>query len=210
MHFNLLDYLILGILLVSALVGLRKGLIDALGRITGILAAIVIAVLYYDNCICYLEQQYGLTSLLSDYIREKAPVTAFSTNNGVIGLFNSSQDFVDTANQLAYLIILIGVFLLSLIIISWFIRLIFSLLNKLFSWGPLGGINKILGMLLIVGKNLVIIAIIAGIIHPAIQTAAQIGWDGAIIANKYMQESYLFGDILNIFNICKDLLGMNR
>jgi len=208
-HFNLLDYIIIALLLLSALAGVHRGFIDIIGGIAGIVVAIMLAIVYYDDCAFYLEGRYGLISLLTDFIRKKAPITALSTDNSVVGLPGSSELFIDLAHYLAYLIILAGCFLLILLVISLIFKLAFKGLSELFSWGVLGGVNKFLGMVLVVAKNLVTIAIIAGIMYPTIKTAAQMGWQGAIVTYKYMQESYLFSDLLNIFGLVKALLGMN-
>lgn len=211
MHFNLLDYAIIAILLLSALTGLRRGFIDALGSMLSTVLALVVAVLYFGDCASYLEKYFGLGNLLTTLIKDKVPVLAFSLDQSILGHgLLAAPAINDPAYYLAQLLVAAAGFLLVFGLASMVLKLLFACLNSLFSLGLLGGVNRIMGMLLVLIKNLLILVIILGVAYEPIYLAARMGWDWAGIASGYMNNSILTAKLMDGFVLIKAMLGITR
>ncbi|MEN6324850.1 MAG: CvpA family protein [Syntrophomonas sp.] len=207
MHFNLLDYGIITILLLSAITGLRRGFIDALGGILSTVLALVAAVLYFGDGAAYLERYFGLGSLLTTLIKDKVPVLALSPDQSILGQgLLAAPAVTDPAHYLAQLLVAAVAFLLVFGLASVVLKLVFACLNSLFSLGMLGGVNRIMGMLLVLIKNLLILVIIFGVAYEPIYLAARMGWDWAGIATGYMNKSVLTAGLMDGFGYIKALL----
>ena len=209
MHFNLLDYIIIAILLLSALNGLRQGFIDALGGMLSTVLALVVAVLYFEDCALYLEQNMGISTFLTTFIKQKVPVLALSLDQSMLGqgLF-ALPGLTDPANYLAGLLVTAIAFLLLFTVVSVVLRLIFAALNSLFSLGLLGGVNRVLGMVLVFTKNLLIMILLVGIAYQPIYLAARMGLNWAGVVSGYMVNSSLAVLFMNAFIIIKTMVGI--
>lgn len=210
MHFNLLDYGIIAILLLSAITGLRRGFIDALGGIISTVLALVVAILYFRDCASYLDQYFDLSSLLTTLIKENVPVLAFSLDQSMLGPgLITLPGLTDPAHYLAQLLVSVAVFLLLFGLASMVLKLIFTGLNSLFSLGLLGGINRIMGMALVLIKNFLILVILLGLASQPIDLAARMGWEWAGIAAGYLANSVLTASLMVTFEIIKALAGIS-
>lgn len=211
MHFNLLDYGIIAILLLSAITGLRRGFIDALGGMLSTVLALVAAVLYFGDCASYLEKYFNLGNFLTALIKEKVPILALSLDQSILGQgLLAAPAVTDPAHYLAHLLVAAAGFLLVFGLASVVLKLVFACLNSLFSLGLLGGVNRIMGMLLVLIKNLLILVIIFGVAYEPIYLAARMGWDWAGIAAGYMNNSILAARLMDGFVLIKALFGITR
>lgn len=209
MHFNLLDYGLIAILVLSALNGLRRGFIDALGEMLGTVLALAAAVLYFGDCAAYLEKYFGLGNLLTALIKDKVPVLALSLDQSILGHGLLAAPTVnDPAHYLAQLLVAAAGFLLVFALASIVLRMVFAALNTILSLGLLGGVNRIMGMALILIKNLLILVIIFGVAYEPVYLAARMGWDWAGIAAGYMNNSILAARMMDGFVLIKTLLGI--
>lgn len=209
MSFNLVDYFIIAVILLSAVSGLYQGLVKAVGGMISIIAGILAAALYYDDCLVYLEQSFGVVSLLAEMIRNRMPITALSIVPDFSNIVRPNMAYADTAHWLAN-IILIGVcFILIFLISSKLLNLFWKLIDSLFSWGLLSWINRIMGMVLVVFKNMVIMAVITGLLYPSIELAGKMGFDKALAFSGYIDRSIMADNLIILFNLLKGMLGLN-
>lgn len=204
MPLNILDYLIIAVLLLSALAGLRKGLVNVVGGLMGILIGLLAAFSFYRELAQYLENAFGINTLLAGFLRDKLPLPAF--DRGLIEALGYAPGLADPASYLATTVLTALSFLLILLLGSKLVQIICQLLDSLFAQGILAGVNRSLGMGLLLLKNLVIIAILAGILLPPLELGAQMGMSGALLITQYMHNSLLLEPLLKLFAYLKSLL----
>ncbi len=209
MHFNLLDYIIIAILFLSAITGFRQGFIEALGGMLSTVLALLAAILCYDQLALYLEQNFGLSTILANFIKQKLPILTLSMDQNMLvqGLL-AIPLLTDPAHYLARLLLAAAGFLLVFVLASFVLKLIFAALNSFLSWGLLGGLNRIAGMTLVLIKNLLIMAILFGVSYQPIDLAARMGWSWAGTAMGYMSNSILIASFMDVFMLIKELVGI--
>lgn len=207
MPFNLLDYIILAILMLSILSGLKRGFILAVTGIVNTLLAVIIAFTWFDDCLAYINEYWGLNIYLAEFIRNKLPLAVLSLDMPLINLPVSMGliNFKDAAEALAHFSLTVISFFLVFFLSLLILQLVARLLDKLFSGGILSWINNILGMIIVPVKNLLIIMIAAGLIFPVVELAARMGIEGAIITLNLIEHSLILGILLNIFATIKGL-----
>lgn len=205
MQFNLLDYIILTMLLLSIITGLKQGFIKIITGIVNTLLAVIIGVLFYDNCINYLNEYFNINTYITEFIRNKLPLTVLSVDTSLISYSIPIEiiNFKDMAETLTYfsmvVISFVIVFISSLIILS----ILAHLLEGVFSWRFLSWLNSVLGMFLVPAKNILILMVIMGITFPVIDLAAQIGLTGAIITLELIEHSLIANILLDWFKSIK-------
>ncbi|MDD3888675.1 MAG: CvpA family protein [Syntrophomonadaceae bacterium] len=209
MIFNLLDYIILAVIVLSAMAGLYKGLVKAVGGIVSIVAGILVAARFYGTCLLYIEKSFGVISLLAAAIRNRVPLTALSLMPGFSTKVNLNQPFVDTAQWLANMLVLAVCFLLIFLVSSKLVNLCFDLVGSLFNRGIFSWVNRLLGMALIMAKNIIIMAVVLGLLYPSIELASRMGFHNALEASRYLQASLLVDNLLVLFNLLKVMLGIS-
>jgi len=209
MYLNLLDYIIIALILLSALIGLRRGFVDIIGGIASVVLGVLAAVVYHDDLARYLEKKYALTDVIAGVICNHVPLTAISLNPEYLKTGNTEAVFTDLAHYFASLLSLAGCFFFLLLLVCVFTRVISYWLGKIFNWGALKGINRVLGMVLEAAKNLVIMVVFAGVLYPAVKTAAQIELQGAGTVLRYFNESMFFAGFLNLFYLFETIIGIN-
>lgn len=207
MMFNLVDYIIIAILVLSVLSGLQRGFMEALGGIAGTIIAVVAGILYYNEGAVLLEANFGLTGLLTGVIHDKFPLTAIASDSKLLGSLTILPGYSDAGSYLAYLLTLGISFILIVIVCSIIIKLGFRLVSDLINHGILGLANRILGACLVAGKNIIIIAIILGITNPIIKTGAFMGLSGALAVSQLLDQSFFAPELNNIFAVVKDILA---
>ena len=209
MHLNLLDYLFIGIILLSAWAGYRQGLVDAIGGLLGTLGGLILAVLYREELAFYLDKHYGFTQALGDLLAERMPTPVYSPEWGAIGKgLGLPEILVDPTAFLAQLLLLLLCFLLILFTSSFIIKMVFAAFNRLLSCGGLDWLNRLLGLLLVTAKNLIIMIFLTGLLYPAINLAARMGSVWAVSINNSLSMSLLASWFLELFTCGKALLGV--
>jgi uncharacterized membrane protein required for colicin V production len=203
MQLNVLDYLIIAVLLLSALAGLRKGLFNVVGGLAGVLIGLLAAIVFHRELAQYLEKAFGVNTLLVDFLRDKLPLPAL--NPGLIEVWGHAPQWADPASYLATALLTGLSFLLILLLGSKLVQAICQLMDGLFAHGILAGVNRSLGMGLLLLKNLVILAILAGILLPPLEVAAQMGMSGALLVTQYMHKSLLLEPLLRLFAYLQSL-----
>ena len=204
MQLNILDYAIIAILLLSALAGLQRGLFKVIGGLMGILLGLLAAVIFHQELALYMEEYFGLSSWLAAFFQEKLPIPAL--NPGLVKALEFPAGLADPALYLATSLVIAISFLLILLLGSKLVQLLCRLLETVFARGILSGVNRGLGMGLLVLKNLLIMAVLAGVLVTPLELGARMGLPGALITTQYMHDSFLLEQLLNIFDYVKGLL----
>lgn len=205
MQLNVLDYAIIAILVLSALVGLQRGLFKVIGGLMGILLGLLAAVIFHQELALYLEKYFGLSSWLAAFFQKKLPLPVL--HPGLVKALDFPAGLADPALYLATSLVTAIAFLLILLLGSKLVQLICELLENVFAHGILSGINRGLGMGLLVLKNLLIMVVLAGVLLTPLELGARMGLPGALITTQYMHNSILVEQLLNIFDYLKVLLG---
>lgn len=204
MELNVLDYAILAVLLLSALIGLRRGLFKVIGGLIGVLVGLLAAVVFHRELALYLEKHFGLSSWLAGMFQEKLPFPALSP--GLVQALGYPVELANPALYLATLLVMAISFLLILLLGSKLIQLLCELLEGVFAHGVLSGVSRGLGMGLLVMKNLLIMVVLAGVLITPLELGAHMGLPGALITTQYMQDSFLVEQLLNIFDYFKEAI----
>jgi len=209
MNFNSLDYIFIALLLISALVGFRRGFIDTFGGMLSLGLGLLAAAVFYDDFAYYLERHYSLIDIIADFIRGNVILPSLFSLSENFGTVVPESTVATPDFYFANLLTLAGCFLLLLLSVSLFVKLGFKGLSSLLGWGVLGGINRLLGMVLETAKNLFIMAGLVGLLYPVVTAAAQIGLQGAAEIIKYTDESIIFDGFLNVFYLLRVMIGFN-
>lgn len=205
MQLNILDYAIIAILLLSALAGLQRGLFKVIGGLMGILLGLLAAVIFHQELALYMEEYFGLSSWLAAFFQEKLPIPAL--NPGLVKALEFPAGLADPAFYLATSLVTAIAFLLILLLGSKLVQLLCQFLEGIFAHGILSGVNRGLGMGILVLKNLLIMVVLAGVLLTPLELGARMGLPGTLITTQYMHNSVLVEQLLNLFDYLKILLG---
>ncbi len=203
MNWNTVDYMIMALIIISAISGFKQGFIKAIGSLVSMLAGLLLAYVYYGQCALYLEEYYGVSSALANVIRGKVAITVVSIDTSLAGI-----EFADTAQYLAYLIIMAASFIAIYLLSSRVLLILWSGLDHLFSWGILAAANKVLGMILIIFKTTVVLVITIGLVYPALEMASRMGIYFSLIAFQGLEQSVLSVYLLSCFGLLKDIISL--
>jgi hypothetical protein len=206
---NSLDYLLLAWLGISALVGLYRGSLGVVGGFISSLAALAAAFIYRDDLAVYLEKEFGLQTMLVQVIAEKLPQPALSGSplGKLLPSLQTLPIVQDKLKDLAQMILIAAAFLLLYIIISQGLQLIVKIMETPMQNGALGGINRLAGMAIMAGKDLLIMVVVLGISYPFIQRGAALGIKGLMKAGSLIDQSQLVPYLNLLFTSLEKLLG---
>jgi hypothetical protein len=212
MRFNSLDYIIIAILLLSGLIGYKRGFIASVGGIVSTLVGVGIAFLYRNDAAAYLQEHYGVVSSLASALKKRMPISAWGSNQHIPlsslpglneGLAYIHRQFM----ELAYLLVVALCFLLLYMMSSYLIKFIFVILEKLFLWGILGGMNQLAGAGTIMTQNFIIMAALLGVLNSPLGLGAKIGIKGISQATVYIQGSALVPYLLKVFVFIQGMIA---
>lgn len=209
MHMNTLDYLVLTLLVVSALSGYYRGLLSVLGGLASTLVALFIAIVYRHELALYLEEKFGLITLLAKAMAEKIPQPAWSDApaRDILPSLKTLPFVQEQLANFAQIIVAAICFILLYIIISKGLRLLWKLLEAPFYKGILGSINRLAGMLLLVAKNLLLMAVALGILVPFVKSGVGMGITGLINTSLWIDRSCTAPYLLDLFAGLEKLIG---
>jgi uncharacterized membrane protein required for colicin V production len=201
---NLLDGCILLIIMVSLIIGYKKGFIGALAGIASTLAGLAVAFIYRKEAADYLQQNYGVVTALTTFLEKHLVMTGGVSeppgllsslpivNEGLIQLHRQMAEF-------AYLIVAALCFLLLYLVGKGLVSFLCRILEKILNWGIIKGINRAGGMGIILAQNIVIMAVLLGILNSPLQLSAEMGIKGTNQVVVLMQDSILVPYLLKIF-----------
>ena len=204
MGFNLLDYIIMSILLLSGLIGYKRGFFASVAGILGTITGLGIAFLYQNQLAKYLQEHYELVTWLTTILEKRLPIPAWGAkqtgllpslpgvNEGLAFIHNQVTEF-------AYLIISALCFLILYVVSKQLLRIFATILTKIFNWGILGGINRLAGAGTVLMQNTIIIAALLGIISSPLGLGAKIGIKSVAQVMLFIQGSVLAPGLIKIF-----------
>lgn len=206
MQINVVDYIIVIILLLSAINGFQQGFFLSLGRMTSAILAIGLAIFYGNDFVIFLDSKFDVIGTLAEFINQKIPI--LSTHPSMLLSFIDRQEaIIEPSEQLARFMFGPIAFLTLFLISKFMFTLFFVSLNRITSRGFLGGINRTLGMLTIILQNLLILTVILGIAIPPLEFAAKIDIMGAVAVYNYLQNSLLVEYLVGVFENLKIITG---
>jgi hypothetical protein len=211
MKFNSLDYIIIAVLLLSALTGLKKGFIAAVFGVISTLAGIGMAFLYRDQMAAYVQQHFGLVSSLAGVLEKRFPIAAWVSNQPILSPFSGLSgglayihgQFMD----LSYLLVGAICFLLIYMISSSSIKFVGVIFEKMFHWAMLGGMNRVAGAGIVMFKNIIIMAVLTGVFYYPLGLGTKMGINLASQAAVLIRESVLVPYLLQIFVFMQGLIA---
>ncbi|MDD4802085.1 MAG: CvpA family protein [Syntrophomonas sp.] len=211
MGFNLLDYIIIAILLLSVIIGYQRGFIATLGGILSTLIGVGVAFMYRNDLADYLQEQYGVVTSIAAALEKHLPISAWGSSrtsslSSLAGLSEGLNFITRQINELAYLLVAIGCFLILFLISSYLIRLLCTVLEKLFAWGILEGINRLAGAGILLIQNIIIITVLLGLTKSPLGLGAAIGITGISRTAEYIEGSLLVPYFLKGFLFLQDII----
>lgn len=212
MKFNELDYIIMIISALSVLIGYRKGLINSLGGVVSTLAGLGIAFLFHNPAANYLEEHFSavsdLTLLLEQRLFNSADITQPPSIIASLPIVNEGMNAIHRQiNEFAYMFVATLCFLLLFVISSQLIKICCLVLERILHWGIMGSVNRLGGALIIFARNVVIMAVLAGVLVSPLELGTQIGIKSASQAESYMNSSVLVPYLLKTFDFMKTAAG---
>ena len=214
MEFNLLDYSLIIILALSVLIGYTKGFIGAVGGIVTTLVSLGIAYLYRNAAADYLQEHYEVVSSLTALLEKRLSIPTGGQLNQTDII--SSLPLVDEGvalihrqiTEIAYLLVAVLCFLLLYIVSRCLLNFMCMLIEKVLQQGIIGRVNRVGGIVIILTQNLIIIAVIAGLLSTPLELGADLGMKNASQLAVYMEESVTFPYLLKIFALLKAFIGI--
>lgn len=151
MHFNYIDVIILGVILLFGIKGFHLGIIKSLFNLLKNIFSLIVCKFYYKPMSDYISE----SGYIFEYIKN------FIKNSSLKILSYDSLIYVIT-KIIIDMIVVVGIFLISNIILG--IILIF--IERIFKFKPLNIINKFIGFIFGSIKGLIILLLILTLIHP--------------------------------------------
>jgi len=207
MQLNLLDYIIIAVLLLSLAAGYRQGMVGAVSGVLGFLVGLALAVIFYHALSAWLDQYFNISATLADWLRNKLPLAALAPDNSLLNLDKLDTMYSDTASFLAGNLLLILSFLLILWVGSKVVQLMSHGMNTLLDGTLFAGVNRGLGAAVVLVKNLLIMAVVLGLILPSLDLGAKMGLSLASTIDGYVSRSLLADWLLQWFDLFKGLIS---
>jgi Colicin V production protein. len=212
MKFNGLDYLVMICIAASILIGYRKGLIRSLGGVLSTVAGLSIAFMFRGPAASYLQDHYNLVNDIASIVEKRLlntagiseqPVTVTAlpfVNQGIAAIHRQIVDF-------SYMFIAALCFLVLYFITSQLLKLGCRLFERTIGHGILGRLNCGGGVFIVLAQNIIIMAVLAGVLLSPLELGANIGIKSAGLAAGYLDGSVLFPWLLKIFDFIRLLIA---
>lgn len=212
MNLNSLDYLVIIILALGVIRGNFQGLVGAVGGVLTNIVSLVVAWIFRQDATNYLEDQFGIVSILVKIVERRLSLPIDSINQGqIIQILPLDQALASLHSQItefSYLFVSIFCFLLLYITSSCMLSLIFLCLTRIMKYGVIGSANRVGGIALVTARNIVIMAAIAGVIYNPIILGAEIGLNNANRLQAWLEQSFFFPYLFRIWGIMLSMLGI--
>lgn len=207
MHFNIADYIITAVLLLSAVSGFRHGLFASLGRIASAVLAIGAAFYYGNDFMLYLDNKFHIIDILAEYFYQRIPILAMSRESALLSFIMPPESIAELTKQITRFLVEPAAYILLFFFAYILFLLLFMVLNCLVSGRFLGGINRTLGMILLIMQSVVIMMIVLGMAMPPLEFAARLDIMGTATLYSCLQDSCLVKYLLGIFGNLKIITG---
>jgi len=205
MTFNIIDYVLLLILVLCALIGLRHGFVMTVGGVITFVGSIVLAIFYYDNFSVYLERSIGITSRLDQFLSEHAPLRTLGIPYNLVVKGITIQEAI---NNLASWLVRALCFVLIALTSRQLIWLALDWLEKLTDFGPGSALNRLLGTVLAVLQGLVVLTLLAWFTVPILQAVATVGFEEVEFLLTSMNQSVLVTWMMHAYDWGQQTLGL--
>lgn len=197
MTFSILDAGVLIILIISAVVGYRRGLLETSGRIAGIIVGIILAMALSHEASLYLEKRMGLVTQIAKFLSHKTlPSLAHSPEF----LEPTATALANPAYSMAMKTVEILSFIFLFILAATLVQMLFRAVENLLGRGLLSGLNRVLGLVVNAAKNLLILTALVGLLASPIRLAARMDLGGAQVADQALENSVLATEMLKAFS----------
>lgn len=207
MHFNIVDYIILAILTISAISGFKRGFFASLGRMASTIMAIAAAFYYGKEFFIYLNNRFQLVDAVAEYLNQKLPVLIMARDSAPLSFILSPEKVTELTPQLAQLLVEPAAYIILFFLFNIMLSIVFLSLNRLFSGRFLGGINRVSGLALLVLQSSLIITILLGIAMPPLEFAARLDIMGTSGLYYHLQDSCLVNYMTGWFDYLKNIIG---
>ncbi len=216
---NYLDIGILILLILGAVRGYRRGLLNALTGLVGIIFGAAIASSWARPTAEYVDAQYRITNKISVWLLDKLPdiVSIESSNdNGLLaGLFQALTDKIMAESavvsnvgvlyNISFTLLVILVFLVLMFIAALLLRLVAVLITRTIKHTVFGGVNRLGGLIVGVGTTTIVIGLILMVIAPFVTVGASAGADGIFgSVGLLVNTSVLAPEIAGVFQLLLD------
>lgn len=210
MVFNVLDWVLIGLLVLGAIIGFNKGLIKSAGAVVSIIAGLLAALTFWEPAAVYLEKNYMIITGLNETIQKVLPIPTFDNLEGMVpSLFESARYAYQGATyHVARQIVSALAFILILLVVAGLLKLIWSILSILFNWGIMGTINRWGGSAFELTKGILVLSIVVGIAVPIVKATARTGILSAVNAQTYLASSVLVPYLDSIFQLMGRITGV--
>ncbi len=212
MELNTLDQGIIVVLIISGILGYKKGMIASLGGIISTLIGLGVAILYRNEAASYLQEHYGVVSKLTLFLEKRLSIPAWGSNQagGISSLpaVNEGLAYVHMQfTEFALLLVVALSFLLLYIISSLLIKIFCVVLEKMLNMGKLGVINRTGGAGIILAKNIVIMAMLLGVLAAPLGLGSKIGIKTFYQASGFMEGSCLAPYLMKVYAFLQALVA---
>ena len=175
MNLSMLDYFLLLILILAVIAGYHRGLLQTLGGMVSLVVGLVLAALYCNDLVFYLDSKFHLVTLIAEGLKKKIPLPAFYSYPTSVGAFIAEPDlFLPLHSQLAHLLLVVVLFVVLYLVISRLARVLWALLAGVLGWGVLGNLNQMGGALLNLGTKVLGLSIAAGLLIPLVDVGSRL------------------------------------
>jgi hypothetical protein len=222
---NIVDLFLIIIIAVGAFKGFRQGLVYSLGGLFGWVISLIMAVLYSPNLKIFLDSTFQLTSKMGGWFEKHIALPNMSLNSGAdisemqyainnltlpqfiknnltneLIMLNATGNGPESINQvlgygLAGMLVKGIAFLILFFLISILIKIFLKIISRGLNATFLGGFNRLAGLIIGIGINSCILAIVIGVLYPLFTAGADNPVTGEI------QSSFLIPVLLNIFAV---------
>ena len=213
---NYLDIGILLLLILGAVRGYRRGLLNALTGLVGIVFGAVIASSWARPTAEYVDARYSLTNKMSVWLLDKLPNLVSlesSKDDGLLaGMFQALTEKImaDSAvvsnvgvlYNISFTLLVILAFLVMMFIVTLLLRIVAVLITRIIKHSVFGGVNRLGGLIIGVGTATVVIGLILMVISPFVTVGASVGADGIFGSiGLLINTSVLAPEIAGVFQL---------
>jgi uncharacterized membrane protein required for colicin V production len=209
MSLSMLDYFLLLILILAVIAGYHRGLLQTLGGMVSLAAGLVLAALYCNDLVFYLDSKFHLVTVIAEGLEKKIPLPAFYSYPAVGSFIAEPEIFSPLHSQLAHLLLVVVSFVVLYLVISRLTNILWTLLAGVLGWGVLGNLNQMGGALLNLGAKVLGLSIVVGLLIPLVDVGSKLQMKWAITTRAYLDSSILVPSLANFFTLLSQFTGLS-
>ncbi len=209
---NWLDWVLILIIIFSAIKGLRIGLFAGFARVIGLILGITVAFKGYRILAAYLDRQWGwgdsITELLVNHF---SSLLNDVTNNVYINKLQEniphyknqliSEGINDIAHQVSITVLEFLSFILIFILVALVVKIAMSFFSSAVAYTFLSPLDYFGGLILGLVRGVIIVLVIALLLEPVLATVANTSQEQAGFISYAVKGSLLVPYALQLLNI---------